>query len=106
MKIQFNNQKQINLEELRKLIYTSWYSVECDKERWLERELIINEIKDNHGCLATIYFSLSGSPPKGRAILIKDYDIERDSWVGDLLLIGRKNKWIREVQIVQTDISN
>jgi len=106
-----NKYKKIDLEELRKIIYNSWYEISHQKqydemygggkskEDYLTRELIIKEINDNYGQLATVYFSLNGSPPKGRAILMIKDEIDKDHWNGDLLLIGRKNKLIMDVTI-------
>jgi hypothetical protein len=105
--------KKITIEELREMLYSSWYSKEHQKqynstygngkakEDWSSRELIITQIFDNHRTCGTIYFSLSGSPPKGRALLlITEYlNDEKDFWFGDLLFIGRRNKIIKNVKI-------
>ena len=104
--------KEITLEELKDLIYTSWYSKRHQKQydiSWGEgkakediknRTLIIKEVEDCYGTVSSIFFSINGSPPKGRALLINNHGYQ-DPWSGDLLIIGRQNKWINNVKVIR-----
>lgn len=55
--------KTITEEEIKEKLLKH-YGPSCD------RELIKTPVKNDHGSVGSVYFSLSGSPPKGHAIYI------------------------------------
>ena len=69
------------------------------RESDMERDLIITKVKDNHGEIGTIFFSINGSPPKARAILhINSFafqDPENNIFTGVLCYIDIYGKKLR-----------
>jgi hypothetical protein len=80
---------KLTITELKKEIL-KFYGYEL--EHHMDREMIITQIKNQHGTVGTVVFSVNGSPPKGIAILVDSsgcYTFD-DSWKGNLILIGNR----------------
>lgn len=81
---------KITISELFGIILENYF---CPTLGDYRREIIVTSIRDNYGMISTIVFSINGSPPKGRAILISrgfHFDEYETKQLGDLFLFGRK----------------
>ena len=88
--------KTITKEEIKRKL-AKHYSGSTEEHMEL-RDLYQVQNEDNHGCLGSVFFSLTGSPPKGYAIYIPGHRL-----LSLYDRYGKRFRIIREVKVEGID---
>ena len=90
----------ITIEKLKEMLLESHYTPSAYD--YVERKLIITPIINGYGTPYDIFFSMEGSPPKGRAVFSVNYQ-GSEGHFGDLYILPKhseaKGKRLKHVQI-------
>jgi len=88
IKLKRDQYNTITRKQLKEIILRYYRFNTDDPLLDLSRKLIETKAKDSYGSICSILFSINGSPPKGRAIVLLNRTYSPKLIQGDIIFIG------------------